>query len=198
MMTLREPHQPGSAEATENLRIIRDLMERSTRYSTFSGLSGVLAGTAAVLGAILDFQLKPNARLFLVIWSTVLVFTLCTDYLLTKRKAAQVGKHVLSRLGKQMVLASAPGLGLSVLLTWFCWQNHILSQIYPLWMLCYGVAVCSVGLFSQSEVSKLGRAFLLVGAVTLFFPAYGLHAMALSFGGFHIVYGVLMGQKNRW
>lgn len=198
MMTLREPHEPGSAEATENLRIIRELMERSTRHSTFSGLSGILAGAAAVLGSLLDYQLHPNPRLFLGIWATVLVFTLVTDFLLTKRKASRVGKHVLSRLGKQMVLASAPGLGLSVLMTWFCWQNSLLSKVYALWMLCYGVAVCSVGLFSQPEVSKLGRAFLVIGTVTLFVPSLGLPAMAISFGGFHIAYGILMGKKNRW
>lgn len=198
MMTLREPQEPGSAEASENLRIIREVMERSTRHSTFSGLSGILAGTAAIIGAILDYQLHPTPRLFLTIWSIVLIFTLGTDYLITKRKAPHVGKHVVSRLGKQMLLASAPGLGMSVLLTWFCWQNQILAQVYALWMLSYGVAVCSVGLFSQPEVSKLGCTFLVIGTITLLFPALGLPAMALSFGGFHIVYGIVMGRKNRW
>ncbi len=197
-MLLREPREPNPAEASENLRIIRDLMERSTRYSTFSGLSGILAGTAAIIGTLLTYHLQPGAKAFLVIWSAVVAFALLNDYLITKRKARGVGKHIVSRLGKQMVLASMPGLGLGTLLTLFFWQHGLLAYIYPVWMLCYGIAVSAVGLFSQREVTYLGRTFLLMGAVNLlFFPNYGLVGMALSFGVLHIAYGILIAQKNQ-
>jgi hypothetical protein len=204
MDLLREFHDPDARAAHENLRVIRDLMERSTRYSTFSGLSGVLAGTASIVGCLVTRTLigpagTENAATFLTIWSLVIVFAIGADYLWMKRRAARVGKRIVSQLGKQMLIACAPGLGAGTLLTFFFLQHGLMAHIYPLWMLCYGSAVAAVGLFSQREVSVLGAAFLLAGAATLFLPiAYGLPAMGLVFGGFHIVYGIIMSRKDGW
>jgi hypothetical protein len=98
-----------------------------------------------------------------------------------------------------MLIASAPGLGSGALLTLFLLQHGLMAYIYPVWMLAFGSSVAAVGLFSQREVSRLGAAFLLAGAATLFLPvAYGLPAMGLAFGGFHIVYGLVMSRKDGW
>ncbi len=203
---LQEPREPTAREAEENLRVIRQLMERSTKYSTFSGLSGVLAGTASIVGCLVTRGLSgsfplasPQARAaFLLTWSLVVAFAVGMDYLLTKRRAARVGKRVLSRLGKQMTFASVPGLGTGALLTLFFLQRGLLPDVYPVWMLCYGIAVCAVGLFSQREVTFLGAAFLIAGGLTLLVPQFGLPMMAVAFGGFHIVYGIAMSRKDGW
>ena len=204
MSLLREFREPDAHAAQENLRIIRNLMERSTRYSTFSGLSGVLAGTASIVGCLVTRALTTRGGVedngaFLLTWSLVIVFAIGADYLLMKRRAKRVGKTIVSQLGKQMLLASAPGLGTGALLTLFLLQHGLMVHVYPVWMLCYGSAVAAVGLFSQREVSSLGAAFVLAGAATLFLPvAFGLPAMGLVFGGFHIVYGLIMSRKDGW
>src|SRR5436190_14187165 len=100
-------------EAEESLRIIRDLMERSTKHSTFSGLSGVLAGCVSITGCLIHrfyvLSLPPESRnvAFLATWIAVIITAIGGDYLLTKRKAHLVGKTIVSRLGKQMALAAA-------------------------------------------------------------------------------------------
>ncbi len=206
MAMLQEERRREAREAEENLRVIRDLMERSTKYSTFSGFSGILAGLASVVGCLVtsaltrahptttEFQLG-----FLLTWSLVIVFSVGVDYLRNKRRAVHVGKRVVSHLGKQMILGSAPGLGTGVLLTLFFLRHGLLAYIYPVWMLCYGIAVCAVGQFSQREVSCLGAAFLWAGAMTLLLPPeWGLFMMAISFGGFHVLYGVRMAQRDGW
>ena len=202
MTMLREPREPDAREAEENLRVIRALMERSTKFSTFSGLSGICAGLASILGCIVTQSLGPDpARFptaFLLTWSTVIVVAVGADYLLMKRRAARVGKRVLSRLGKQMVIASVPGLGTGAVLTLYLLQHRALGDVYPFWMLAYGIAVCATGLFSQREVSCLGASFLLAGAATLLAPGFGLPMMAIAFGGFHIVYGIIMSRKEGW
>ncbi len=205
MSMLSDFPEPDALEAEENLRIIRSLMERSTKYSTFSGLSGVLAGTASILGCLVTGLLNEKhldvevyRLLFLITWSIVIFFAISADYLLTKRRAATVGKRVISRLGKQMVVASAPGLGTGILLTGLLVGHGMIANIYAVWMLCYGIAVSSVGLFSQREVTILGRLFLIAGAVTLTIPQYGLVAMAIAFGSFHIIYGILISRKDGW
>jgi len=112
-------------EARENLRVIRQTMERSTQYSTLSGISGVLVGLAGIGG---------------------------------------------------------------VAATW------------GVWMFCYGIAICAVGLFSVRPVTFLGFAFVIAGAITLLIPAapYHLIMMAITFGGFHILYGILMARRHGW
>lgn len=204
MPMLRDISMPDAREAEENLRVIRELMERSTRYSTFSGLSGVLAGTASIIGCIVTGVLTRHgaprfALQFLTTWTCVLIAAVGADYLLRKRHAVRVGKRIVSRLGKQMAIAAAPGLGTGALLTVYLVRHASLMDVYPMWMLCYGIAVCAVGLFSQREVSYLGTAFLLAGAVTLLaIPASGLAMMALTFGGFHIGYGLIMARSDGW
>jgi hypothetical protein len=201
-------------EAEENLRIIRDLMERSTRYSTFSGLSGVFAGLVSILGCLVQrfyvLSLPEQSRniAFLINWSLVIALAIGVDFLLTKRRAPLVGKTILSRLGKQMALASAPGLGMGTLLTLAFLKWHLIHLIYPFWMLSYGCAVCAVGLFSQKEVSRLGWAFVITGALTLVGQAFtalpvagstlGLWMIAVSFGGYHIVYGIAVARRDGW
>ena len=206
MTLLREPRDPDLYEAKENLRLIRELMERSTRHSTFSGVSGVFAGAVSIAGCVLTHWLNqrglpPNAyaAAFLTLWTSVVLLAIGADYFLTKRRAASVGKRILSRLGRQMFVASMPGLGSGAVITLYFLRQGALPQVFPVWALCYGAAVCAVGLFSQKEVTRLGLAFLIAGTVTLLlFPQRGLPMMALTFGGFHIVYGLIMGRRDRW
>lgn len=206
MAVLRDFQEPDAREAEENLRTIRELMERSTKHSTFSGLSGVMAGIASITGCIVTNSLVqknlPAAEFrtnFVFIWSVVIVSALVMDYVLTKRKAARVGKHIISRLGKQMVIGAGPGLGTGALLTLLFLRNNLVNDIYPMWMLSYGCAVCSVALFSQREVLFLGLAFLIAGALTLAaVPMWGLQMMAVAFGGIHIIYGLIMSRKDGW
>lgn len=208
-----EPHLWPMRDAEENLRVIRGLMERSTRHSSFSGLSGVLAGFYSIVGSYAQWKILPAiqaehpVRAFMMLWSIVVVAALATDYLLTKRRAARVGKHIWSHLGKQMVLAAGPGLFTAAAVTLVLAQSYLWSAIYPLWMFCYGTAVCAVGLFSQKEVSRLGWAFLGAGALTLALYAMpgfgaresiGLLMTAISFGGFHIVYGITVACRDGW
>lgn len=198
-------HAPDPREAEENLRVIREVMERSTKYSTFSGLSGVLAGVASIIGCLVTWTLlyhPPNTdgfRIpFFLTWTVVLLFSITADYLIMKRRAVRVGKRIVSRLGKQMVYAAGPGLGTGALLTLWLLQHDMLTSIYPIWMLCYGIAVCAVGQFSQREVKVLGVAFLLAGAMTMLMPSLGLFMIAVTFGGFHIIYAIVMSRRDGW
>ncbi len=202
---LHNYREADAHEAAQNLKMIREMMERSTRHSTFTGLSGVVAGLVSVGGCLLTLQLERRGGTleamrveFLGTWLSVIFLALTSDYFLTKRQARRVGKHILSRLGKQMLRALLPALGTGAVLTLYFLQRGMLAQIYPVWAMTYGAAVCAVGLFSQREVTFLGLAFLAAGAFTLLaFPAEGLKMMMLTFGGFHIFYGIAMGRREK-
>lgn len=205
---------PG--EAHEHLRVIRQAMERSTRYSTLSGLSGVAVGSIALLGCVLTRYLVKEAPepqwkyWFVGVWSLVLIASLVADYFFSKRRAARVGKTAFSPLGKHLTRAAAPGFLAALAFSAFYafhpdgigGYESAGAYLYGAWMLCYAVSLLSVGMFSVREVSYLGWAFLGAGALTLLLPPgflFGPRAlMALTFGGFHIVYGLWMGRKYGW
>jgi len=221
-------------EAREHLRVIRQTMERSTKYSTLSGLSGVLIGLVAIVGVWLTHRLAPpplpmwigpqpgsSASAGLpavqdyayagssagqdytlhvgVIWLAVLALAIAIDFVANKRRAARVGKTVMSPIGGHIILAALPAFFGGAVLTYFLLQHNLSFSVWGVWMLCYGLAICAVGLFSVKPVSVLGGAFVLAGAVTLLLPPSAqLPMMALTFGGFHIGYGILMARRHGW
>ncbi len=133
-------------------------------------------------------------------WTVILIVSITTDMLVTKRRAAAVGKQVFSKLGTHMAGAAAPGFTAGFLLTMFFVTHGRVHEIWPYWMLAYGLAICSVGQFSVRPVSFLGWAFVLAGALSLFLPqSYALAMMAIAFGGFHIIYGIYTGvARGDW
>jgi hypothetical protein len=141
---------------------------------------------------------------FVAIWAAILLLSLLVDSLLTKRRAAQVGKRAFSPLGKHLTRAAAPGFCMALALSLFyvIHPTMIGPYIYGIWMLCYAASLLAVGMFSVTEVSTLGWAFLVAGVITLLLPIgwwIGPRGMmALAFGGLHIVYGIWMGYRYGW
>ena len=196
-----------AGEAQEHLRVIRQTMERSTKHSTLSGLSGVLVGLYALIGSAVTWFITPQfARpydryAFITAWAFVGVLAFTTDVVLTKLRAVRVGKTPLSPLGRHLLRAAAPGVAVGVLLSAFYLMhpNLIGEYIYGVWMLAYAAALLAVGMFSVREVSVLGWIFLAAGAITLLLPEpAAAPMMALSFGGVHVWYGTFMGRKYGW
>ena len=197
-------------EAREHLRVIRQTMERSTKYSTLSGLSGVLIGLTAIVGVLISRRMiglhmtahQPTREIQPLLgglWLAVLAVAVSIEFLCNKRRAARIGKRVASPLGAHIIVAALPAFVAAAVLTAFFYLNHLFSSVWGIWMLCYGLAICAVGLFSVRPVTYLGAAFVLAGTVTLLTPnQIHLFMMALTFGGFHIVYGILMARKHGW
>ena len=198
------------SEARENLRLIRQTMERSTKYSTLSGWSGISVGTVALIATWLSVRILNSVHYRLIagqsalanmtsLWCAALVFAIGFDFAWNKRRAKLVGKTLGSRLGVHIVLAALPGFIVGGVLTYFLYQHGLILCTWAVWMLCYGLAISAVGLYSVRPVSLLGASFLIAGAISIAMPVhYQALMMAVSFGGFHIVYGLLMARKYGW
>jgi hypothetical protein len=197
-------------EARENLRIIRQTMERSTKYSTLSGLSGILIGIVAIIGVAVTRAMLSRVWLtahpafrpetvIVVGWAVAAVVAIGIEFVANKRRAVRVGKHLASPLGAHIIVAALPSFFIGAVLTAFLALHGLIYFIWGAWMICYGLAICAVGLFSVRMVSYLGMAFVLAGAVTLFLPPdVQLTMMAAAFGGFHILYGTVMARRHGW
>ncbi|HEY3328927.1 MAG TPA: hypothetical protein VGK19_02815 [Capsulimonadaceae bacterium] len=200
MQILEQPN--GIQEAAENLKLIRETMDRSTRHSSLSGVAGLLIGAWAITGVVATFQLAngtPPGQMhpvrLLAVWAVVLVLSALTDFAFNKRRAITVGKRIVSPLGARMLQAAWPSFFSGFVVTILMVLSGNLDSLWGIWMLFYGIAISSVGLFSVRPVSILGAAFVIAGALTLIFlpPVLNLCMMAVSFGGFHIVYGLWTG-----
>jgi len=197
-------------EARDHLRVIRQTMERSTQYSTLSGWSGILIGLTALAGVWLTRAIvggrvvtldavRADSGQLAVVWGMALVMAVAIEFLCNKRRAASVGKRVVSRLGAHILLAATPAFFSGAVLTLFFYQHNLVPYILGIWMLFYGLAICAVGLFSVRPVTYLGSAFVASGAITLLAPvATHLYLMAVTFGGFHIAYGIIMARRHGW
>jgi hypothetical protein len=192
-------------QASRELAAIRQLMERPVRFSTASGLSGILAGLAALCGVAADSYVcrqfgAASARwMNLLVWAGVFIVAFVAAVVLTRIREAQRGMAFWSPVKRRILRTILPpfiaGAGLTAVIVarWHLQMDNQWGLIPAIWMLCYGLALWQVGEFSILEMRLLGLTFLLAGLV-----AAGLAqdcpywAMGITFGGFHIMYGAIV------
>ncbi len=193
-------------KAAEELQAIRQLMQRPVRYSTMSGLSGILAGCASLAGVLADHAVttaywKQPARavqINLLVWGAVFLTAFLASVIPTRLREARRGmpfwSEVKRRILRTILLPFVAGVGLTAAIAYRWWIGdgpNMWGLIPSLWMCFYAVALWQVGLFSPVEVRLLGVAFLAAGLVTaVWFQTQPYWSLGVTFGGFHIVYGI--------
>jgi len=192
------------------LSSIRNLMERSTKFISLSGLSGVLAGVYALIGAALAYLLIRNypdedpygflqdpkiiAQLC-AIAAVVLVLSILTACLLTMRNArhkqAQVWNPVSKRLLSAMCIPLFTG-GLVILIMLAKEQYALVAAAC---LIFYGLSLAAASIYTYNEVKWLGICEVLLGLIALMVPEQGLLLWTLGFSLLHLLYGGIMYYK---
>jgi hypothetical protein len=193
-------------KAAQELKVIRQLMERPVRYSTMSGLSGILAGLAAFAGLAADWAIssawqdKPHTamKITFLVWAGVFVLAFAGAVICTRLRERRQNMPFWSGVKKRILLTILPpfvagvGLTLVIVYRWHVGRGpNEWGLIPPIWMLFYGLALWQVGLLSPVEVRLMGAAFLACGlAAALWLQPHPYWSLGVTFGGFHIVYGL--------
>ena len=194
-------------KAEENIQMIREIMERSARYTSFSGLSGILAGVFALIGCAATVKVYLNVptaeqdKWYYIIWVSVLVLAIAQDLLLAQRKARRNGQTIFVPATFQAIRALLPGVFVAIVLSIRALTLRELDAIPAIWTLGYGAALCAAGRFTVKELRIFGVVQLITGAFGLFlmsYPPYSLYLLAISFGLYHILYGLWMTRKYGW
>lgn len=196
----------------EDLAHIRSMMEKSSRFISLSGLSGIFAGVFALIGAGVAYylMLTHNVNYFegnrieysnelvvklLIVALGVLVLSISFGIYFTIQKSKKKQLSFWNPLTKNVLLnLSIPLLSGGV----FCLAllfHHINYLVAPAMLLFYGLALVNVSKFTYGDVCWLGYLEILLGLGACFFVGYGLAIWALGFGVLHIVYGVIMFNK---
>lgn len=201
-------------EAEDNLKLIREVMERSARYTHLSGLPGVIAGLLALAGCWGTIELAQKAALrpapdnwamykpeFAAIWIGVFVLAISQDILLGYLKTRKTGEPYFTPAFWQVMKAVAPGVFVGAVISLVILSQNTPDAIPPIWTLCYGAALCAAGIFTVKEVRVFGVIELVIGAVGLVFFSYpetSILFMAVSFGLSHIIFGIWMARRYGW
>jgi hypothetical protein len=186
--------RPLNASAVDDLRFIRQTMERSAAFTAVPGWGMVAVGATAFPAAWLASHYAFNLR-WLEIWICEAVLAVSLAIVAIQSKAARRGLPWTSGPGRKVALSFLPPVAAAVLLTAPLLRANLGSVLPGAWMLLYGVGVITGGAFSVSIVPAMGVCFMVAGAAALFLPALGNWAMAAGFGGLHIVFGIWVARR---
>ncbi len=181
--------------AMDNLRFIRETMERASSFTAVPGWGQVAIGITAIAASYIGaLQAKP--KLWLITWIAEALLSLVIAGWAMRRKAAAAETPLMSGPFRKVAFSFTPPVMVGVLLTIILFKAGLTSAIPGMWLLLYGTAVVTGGAFSVSIVPVMGVCFLILGAAALFSPpALGNFFMATGFGGLHIVFGALIARS---
>lgn len=183
---------------------IKDLMTRSSRFISLSGLSGILAGLYAIAGSLIAyFYLFPapgeyltlhswNFRMLLILLASVAILSIVTALLLTTSKAKKNNEKIWDTTTKRLLVHFLVPLvtgGIYIII-------KLNSQHYgltgSLMLIFYGLALVNASKYTVGNIKYLGYAEIVLGLICAAMPGYGFWFWIIGFGVFHVLYGGIM------
>lgn len=210
---MEQTHNP-----LEDIKIIKKIMEGSSRFLSLSGLSGVSAGIIAILGAIAakviisdhsitgegyaeSFQAASGnstiIKLIVIDAAIVLILALASAFFFSWRKAKRDGKSIWTTVTRRLFLNLAIPLASGGLFVIITLGEIPVSISASATLIFYGLSLVNAGKFTFDEIYWLGVLEVIIGIISLLLPGYALLFWAFGFGVLHIVYGLLMYFKYK-
>jgi hypothetical protein len=194
----REPDAEPVAlrdRAIDNLRYIRETMERAGSFTAVPGWGTVLIGASALAAVwVSSHQATPLGWVAVWMLEALLSVGLGVGAVVHKGRAA--GIPLRSGPAQKFGLSMIPPLAAGGVLTVVLFQAGLFAALPGTWLLLYGAAIVTAGTFSVAIVPVMGVCFMMVGAAALFAPAeWGNAFMALGFGGLHVLFGILIARR---
>lgn len=187
---------------------IKDLMNKSTRFLSLSGMSGILAGIYALVGAYIGHilfsgyggygegsNMMPLGILELIALVVALVvasLSVITAFILTKRKAKKNNEKIWTPVSKQLLFNFMIPLITGGIFAILLMNRGYYGLIAPATLIFYGLALVSASKYTLSWVKYLGLLEIVLGLLSFVFFGNGLLFWAVGFGLLHIIYGVFM------
>jgi hypothetical protein len=183
------------SHAMDNLRFIRETMERAGSFTAVPGWGGFAIGVSALVAAAIAWR-QITLETWLATWLVEGIFAIALGAMAMKRKADSAQVPLLSAPTRKFALSFAPPLLVGALLTIVLYRAGLAGAIPGTWLLLYGTGVVTGGAFSVRVVPVMGLCFMLIGAIALFCPlSWGTAFLAVGFGGLHLVFGLIIAWR---
>jgi hypothetical protein len=190
-------------KAIQSVNEIKELMERSSKFVSLSGLTGILVGIYSLIGSwaairILDLQEMPSddttsmrLKSIVLLAAGVLIASILTAFLVSCYKSGKSNRKLFNKLTYRIIWNLSVPLATGGL---FCiallYHGHY-GLVSSAMLLFYGMSLINVSKYTFSNVAWLGYSFVILGILDCFFEGHSLIFWSLGFGVFHIIYGIL-------
>ena len=180
---------------------IRSIMERSSRFISLSGLSGVMAGVYALLGAYVahlilqDYRAQPHDQVIAYLMAdatVVLLLAVGTGFLMTTRRARAQGATIWDASARRLLINLLIPLVVGGVFSLILVFRGLVGIIAPSMLIFYGLALVNASKYTLSDIRYLGFAEIVLGLLAAIISGYSLLFWAIGFGVLHIIYGTLM------
>jgi hypothetical protein len=210
-------------QSLETLQDIKKMMDRSSRFISLSGLSGVAAGVCALVGAwfasgIINGSGRAGARKMdnwleykgpigadmmmsfmgsRLFWIAVLTFiaAFALSFLFTYLRSAKEGIPLWGTMARRLMVNVMLPMVVGGIFLLKLIEAGVYGLIAPGCLIFYGLALVNGAKYTVGEVRYLGYAMIVLGLINCWYPGYGLYFWSAGFGLLHIVYGVIMWNK---
>jgi hypothetical protein len=194
----------NSKNYLDDIKGIKELMDKSTQFISLSGLSGVLAGVYALIGGyyVHYLMLHHSSRyvlieslLFKKIVATaaiVLIGSIVTAYIFTANKTKKEGIKIWTTTSKRLVINFLIPLITGGIFSLLLLGQGVFGLIAPITLIFYGLACVNASKYTFRDVRYLGLTQIILGLISVEFSGYGLYFWILGFGVCHILYGSIM------
>ena len=213
--------QSQADQSLEALRDIKRMMERSSRFISLSGLSGLSAGICALIGAwfahnwIVDYYGNgsdffkgaveqhgymhdgaSDLRWKLIALAIgVLVAALVSSTWFTWRKARKSGLPVWDHASKKLLVNMAIPLVAGGLFVLGLMYHTDWNYVAPTCLVFYGLALVNASKYTLTDIRYLGFLEIALGCINMYYLHWGLYFWTVGFGVLHIIYGLIMWWK---
>lgn len=191
----------------QDIKDIKQMMSQSSQFISLSGLSGVLAGIYAIIGAVYTNDLILNHqetyitlesdtfKKIIITALVVLAASLMTAYVMTVRKAKKLGENVWNRSSRRLLINFLIPLVTGGIFALLLLRHGYYGLVAPITLLFYGLSCLNASKYTLRDVRYLGVTEIILGLLAVEFSGFGLYFWAIGFGLCHIVYGGMMHFK---
>ena len=208
-----------SKKLSSDLQNIKQMMERSSRFISLSGLSGISAGICALIGvffahdtietnrsAVADLRRSfrgADSILYGDFFNSTLIRiaaltflgALASAFLFTYRRSQRTNTPIWGYTAKRLLINVAIPIVAGGIFLLALINNKVFDFVAPGCLIFYGLGILNASNYTLSETRYLAYGEILLGVINLFFPGQGLYFWAAGFGVLHILYGIFMWWK---
>ncbi len=187
---------PIDRRAADNLRFIRDTMERAASFTAVPGWGGALVGFSALAAGVVSIGRTPRQQFFIWLGEAFLALLIALSAVRLKSKRLSVST-LQSRAARRALLSFMPPLFAGALLTMVLYRLDLFAILPGMWLVLYGAAVVTGGAFSVRIVPVMGLCFMFSGLLCFMAPgSWGNAFLMFGFGGLHIAFGIAIARRH--